>query len=165
VREIGDLPVEITGTGHWAPRYRSPMRTMTEEEARAFLLAGTRTGKLATVRKDGRAHVAPIWFVLDGDDLVFTTGADTAKAAAIRRDPRVALLVDDEKPPFAYVLVEGTAATSDNLDEMLSWATRIGARYMGDDVAEQFGRRNAVPGELLVRITPTKVLARADIAA
>ena len=141
------------------------MRTMTDDEARAFMLAGTRTGKLASVRKDGRPHVAPVWFVLDGSDVVFTTGADTAKAASIRRDLRVAMLVDDETPPFAYVLVEGTAAMTDDLDEMLVWATHIGGRYMGEDKADAFGRRNAVPGELLVRITPTKVIARAEIAA
>jgi PPOX class probable F420-dependent enzyme len=138
---------------------------MTTEETREFLLDGTRTGKLATVRDDGRPHVAPIWFVLDGDDLVFNTGADTLKGKALRRDPRAAMVVDDETPPFAYVLVEGTCSISEDLDEMLVWATRIGGRYMGADAAENFGRRNAVAGELLVRLTPSKVLARAEISA
>ena len=146
------------------------MKEMTGPERRAFLLHGTRTGKLATVRPDGRPHIAPIWFVLDdsagGDDLVvvFTTGADTVKGRAIRRDPRVALVVDDEQPPFAYVLIEGTAEVSDDLDQMLDWAIHIGGRYMGADRAEAFGRRNAVPGELLVRVTPTKVLARTGLS-
>jgi hypothetical protein len=36
---------------------------------------------------------------------------------------------------------------------------------MGPDRAEEFGRRNAVPGELLVRIRPVKVLAYADVSA
>ncbi len=137
---------------------------MTDDERRAFLLHGTRTGKLATVRPDGRPHIAPIWFVLDLDVVVFTTGADTVKGRAIRRDPRIAMVVDDETPPFAYVLVEGTAEVSDDLAEMLVWATRLGARYMGADRAEAFGRRNAVPGELLVRVTPTKMLARTGIS-
>lgn len=141
------------------------MRTMTETEWRAFLSEGTRTGKLATVRADGRPHVAPVWFVLDDDgNIVFTTGAGTAKGRALQREPRVALCVDDENPPFSYVLVEGTASTSDDLDEMLVWATRCGVRYMGAEVAEAFGKRNAVPGELLVRITPTNVIAHADLA-
>jgi hypothetical protein len=39
---------------------------------REFLAAGTRTAKVATVRKDGSPHVTPVWFVLDGNDLVFT---------------------------------------------------------------------------------------------
>jgi PPOX class probable F420-dependent enzyme len=141
------------------------MRTMTTEEAQAFLLTGTRTGKLATVRKDGRPHVAPIWFVLDDDDVIFTTASNTLKGKALQRDPRAAIVVDDEAPPFAYVLVEGTCTLSDDLDAMLLWATRIGGRYMGADQGEAFGHRNAVPGELLVRLTPTKIIARAEISA
>jgi PPOX class probable F420-dependent enzyme len=140
------------------------MQEMTSDERRAFLVHGTRTAKLATVRPDGRPHVAPVWFVLDGDTVVFTTGATKVKGRAVRRDPRVSLVVDDETPPFAYVLVEGKAEVSEDLDDMLGWATLIGARYMGSDQAEAFGRRNAVPGELLVRVTPTKMLARTGIA-
>jgi PPOX class probable F420-dependent enzyme len=140
------------------------MKEMTSDERRAFLTYGTRTGKLATVRPDGRPHIAPVWFVLDGDTLVFTTGEATVKGRALRRDPRVSLLVDDETPPFAYVLVEGKADVSEELDNMLRWATLIGGRYMGSDQAQAFGRRNAVPGELLVRIIPTKMLARSGIA-
>ena len=137
---------------------------MTHGEWRAFVAEGTRTGKVATTRRDGRPHVVPIWFVLDGDDLVFATGARSVKAQAMRRDPRVSLCVDDERPPFAFVTVEGRASLSDDLDELLRFATLIGGRYMGQDRAEAFGRRNAVPGELLVRVTPTHVLAEADVA-
>jgi PPOX class probable F420-dependent enzyme len=120
---------------------------------------------LATVRADGRPHLAPVWIALDEDDsIVFTTGATTAKGRAIRADPRVALCVDDDKPPFSYVMVEGTAGISDDLEEMLVWATRLGGRYMGEDKAEAFGRRNAVPGELLVRVTPTRVVSRKNVS-
>lgn len=139
-------------------------RKLTKEEWQAFLRHGTRTGKLATVRRDGRSHVVPVWFVLDGDDVVFTTSATSVKARAMRRDPRVSMCVDDENPPFAFVMVEGTATLSDDLDEMLPYATAIGGRYIGPDRAEEFGRRNAVSGELLVRVTPTRVLAEAEIS-
>jgi PPOX class probable F420-dependent enzyme len=140
------------------------VREMTPDEVRAFLLAGTRTGKLAVVRADGRPHVTPTWFTLDGEDLVLTTGETSLKAVSIRRDPRVALCVDDQAPPFSYVLVEGTAALSDDLGDLRRVATAVGARYMGADRAEEFGTRNAVPGELVVRITRAKVIARADVA-
>lgn len=140
-------------------------RSMTEEEWRTFVSEGTRTGKLATTRADGRPHVTPVWFVLDDQGrLVFTTGTGRVKGKAISRDPRVCLCVDDESPPYSYVMVDGEAEASEDLDEMLIWATRIGGRYMGADRADAFGRRNAVPGELLVRITPTNVVARAGIA-
>jgi PPOX class probable F420-dependent enzyme len=138
---------------------------MDARETREFLSAGTRTGKLATVSRDGTPHVAPIWFVVDDDgSLVFNTGANTVKGRNLRRDPRLSLCVDDENPPFAHVLVQGVAEISDDADEKLKWATVIGGRYMGADKAEAFGRRNAVEGELLVRIRPTKVVALRNIA-
>jgi len=133
-------------------------------EWQAFLAEGARTASLATVRPDGRAHVAPIWFVLDGDTVVFTTSATSVKGRALRRDARLALCVDDEAPPFAFVLLEGTAELSEDPGELLAWATRIGGRYMGAERAEEFGRRNGVPGELLVRVTPTHVAARRGVA-
>jgi PPOX class probable F420-dependent enzyme len=143
-------------------------KRMSDDEARAFLSEGTRTGKLATTRADGRPHLAPIWFVLDDDGtIVFNTGADTVKGKTIARDPRVSLCVDDDRPPFSFVVVEGTVECSDDLEEMLPWATRIAARYMGDDQAEAFGRRNAVAGELLVRLRPanvTKIIGLADLS-
>ena len=127
-------------------------------------MEGTRTAKLATVRVDGRPHIAPIWFVVDGDDLVFTTGAATVKGKALQRDPRVTLCVDDERPPFAFVVIEGTAVIDTDLDDMFTWATRIGGRYMGADRAEEFGRRNAVESELLVRVAPTRMLTETGVS-
>jgi PPOX class probable F420-dependent enzyme len=73
--------------------------TMDESEWRAFLSAGTRTAKLATTRQDGRPHVAPVWFLLEGDEIVFNTGRDTVKGRTIARDRRVAICVDDDRPP------------------------------------------------------------------
>jgi hypothetical protein len=140
------------------------MYKMTSAEYRDFLMAGTRTGKLATTRTDGRPHVVPIWFVLDGDTLVFTTGAATVKGRNLQRDPRVCITVDDENPPYSFVMIEGVVSLSSDLNEMLPWAIQIGGRYMGADQAEQFGRRNAVAGELLVRVTPTNVVAEGNIA-
>ncbi|MFI9419503.1 PPOX class F420-dependent oxidoreductase [Streptomyces werraensis] len=137
---------------------------MTEEEWRAFVSHGSRTGKLATVRADGRPHLAPIWFVLDGDDLVFNTGAATVKGRNLARDGRIALCVDDDRPPFAYVILEGRARLSEEPGELRHWAARIGARYMGEDRAEEFGARNGVPGELLVRVRIDKVLAEKGVA-
>ncbi len=142
------------------------MPQMTAAEAREFLLAGTRTGKLATTRADGRPHVAPIWFVIDDEGrLVFTTHISSVKGKSLLRDPRVALTVDDQEPPYSFVVVEGTVSISEDLDEMLAWATRIGARYMGEERAEQFGRRNAVEGELLVTLTPTKTIGVAAVSS
>jgi PPOX class probable F420-dependent enzyme len=138
---------------------------MTETEWREFLAAGTRTGKLATTRLDGRPHVVPIWFVLDRDDLVFNTGADTVKGRSLARVGWASLCVDDERAPFSFVTVSGPVTISTDIDEMLEWATRIAARYMGEARAVQFGRRNAVAGELLVRLRAAHVIAVSGVAS
>ena len=136
--------------------------TMTDRQARTFLSEGTRTGKLATVRADGSPHVAPVWFILDGDDVVFTTGANTAQGKALLRDPRAAFVVDLEAPPYGFVLVKGSVSISTDLDEMLL-ATQIDGRYVDEELAEQFGARNAVEGELLVQLQPAKITAVGDM--
>jgi hypothetical protein len=137
---------------------------MTTEEWRAFILERSRTAKLATVRTDGRPHVAPIWFDLDGDTVVFTTWHESVKAVNLQRDARVCLCIDEETPPFAFVQLDGTATLSEDPAELRYWATRIAGRYMGDKLAEAYGQRNSVPGELLVRVTPTKVVALKNIS-
>lgn len=144
------------------------MQEMTHEEMKAFLLSGTRTGKVATVRGDGRPHLAPIWFDIDeaDDSLLFTTWHETVKARNLQRDGRISLCVDEETPPFAFVIVEGTAAVDPDPDaeQLRYWATRIAARYMGPDQAAAYGKRNSVPGEWLVRLKPDKWIGRKEIA-
>jgi PPOX class probable F420-dependent enzyme len=141
------------------------MEEMTPEETRAFLLARpARTGKLATVRADGRPHIAPIWFDLDGDTVLFTTWHESVKAANLEQEGRAALCVDEEAPPFAYVIIEGDVTIDKEPAEGLYWATRIAGRYMGSELADSYGERNAVLGEWLIRLTPSKIIAHKDIA-
>jgi PPOX class probable F420-dependent enzyme len=139
-------------------------RQMTREEAFSFLAAETRTAKVATVTSAGRPHVVPVWFVLDGDDLVFTTGRDTVKGRNLRRDGWACLCVDDDRPPFAYVQVRGPVTVTEQAPDLLDWATWIAARYVGAEQADAYGKRNAVDTELLVRMRPEKVIALDDIA-
>ena len=133
------------------------------EHVRAFLLEGTRTGKLGTLTPSGWPHVTPIWFVLDGNEIVFSTGRETVKARYLHRDDRVSLCVDDERPPFAYVRIRGRARIDED-STLLDWTTRIAERYVGRDQAETYGRRNAVPTEMLVRVRPERVIAELDVA-
>jgi PPOX class probable F420-dependent enzyme len=151
-----------------------PYHPMSHDELVALLTSvPAHTGKLATVRADGRPHVVPIWFALDPStaaadaptgDIVFNTGTGTVKGRALQRDPRVGLCVDDERPPFNFAAIEGVATLSDDLVEVAHWAAIIGGRYMGPERAEEYGRRNGVPGELLVRVRPTHIVSAADLA-
>jgi len=133
-------------------------------EALDWVFARARTAKIGIVTKSGAPLVAPIWVARDGDAIMFNTGADTAKGRAIARDPRVSLCFDDETPPFGFVIVNGTAEVIDDLAEVRRWAAILGGRYMGEDQAQAYGERNGVPGELLVRVTPTKITAELAVA-
>ena len=68
--------------------------------------------------------------------------------------------MDNVAPPFAFVLVEGTAEVADGAEDLLYWATRIAGRYMGANRAEEYGRHNGVPGGLLVRVITANVVAK-----
>jgi len=129
-----------------------------------FLSEGTRTGMLGYLATDGRPLVAPVWFVVDDGGPAFNTGKNTAKGRALVRDPRVVMCVDDPRPPYSFVQIQGMAEISEDPGELLDIATRTGGRYMGADRAEEFGRRNGVPGELVVRIRPTKIIKAFDVA-
>jgi PPOX class probable F420-dependent enzyme len=139
-------------------------QTMTKDEWQEFVSSGTRTGKAGVTSADGGPHVTPIWFLLDGDDLVFTTHESSVKGMALRRDPRICVCVDDDAPPYSFVSLWGKTSLSEDLGEVRRWATALGARYMGPDRAEEFGARNGVPGEMLVRVRITKVVALRGVA-
>lgn len=141
------------------------MQQMTTAEWQAFVMEGSRTGKLATVRADGRPHAVPVWFMLEGEDLLFMTGSDTVKARNMRQNNRVTLVIDDESFPFSFVSIEGEAILHELApDALLPYSIEIARRYVGAERAEEFGRRNAVEGELLVRVHPTKVISAKDLA-
>lgn len=144
------------------------MRDMSRDEWWDFASAGTRTGKVAVTRADGSAHVTPVWFILNrtphGDEIVFNTEANSVKGRALRRDPRLSVIVDDQEPPYSFVQFTAEARLETNVDEMLPYAIAIAARYMGEDKAETIGKRNAVAGEYLVRARITNVVAIADLA-
>jgi PPOX class probable F420-dependent enzyme len=140
------------------------MPEMTREEAMKFLAEGTRTGKLATASPSGAPHVAPIWFVVEDEDLVFTTGHDTVKGRNLRANPRAALTVDISEFPYDFVVVRGPVSMDAEAPDKLAWATRLAARYVPEGQAEEYGRRNTVPEEMLCRLHVRRISGVRDIA-
>lgn len=139
-------------------------RPMTGDEWIAFVQAVPRPAVLATTRADGRPHAAPIWIDVEDGAVWFTTGADTVKGRNLARSGVATLCVQDDRPPFTFVVVEGRVELLDDLDLVRRWAARLGGRYMGADRAEEYGTRNGVSGELLVKLTPTEVVSAVDVA-
>ncbi len=140
------------------------MYVMDEPQWKEFIASGTRTGKLATVRPDGRPHCVPIWFILDNDTLVFTSGATTVKTRNIEHEPRVALTLDVEQFPYDFVMIEATATIERiSAAEQLPFTTAIAERYVPTGRAAEFGERNAADTEVLIRLRPDKVVAWGDL--
>jgi len=140
------------------------MQSMSRGEVLRFLAEGTRTGKLATASRTGRPHVAPIWFVVDGDDLVFTTGKASVKGRNLAANPRAALSVDVSEFPYDFVVVRGPVAVVENPPDMLAWTTRLAERYVPAGRAEEYGERNAGLDELLCRLRVEHTTGARDIA-
>jgi PPOX class probable F420-dependent enzyme len=95
-----------------------PMFTMTHELAMESLAVGARTGKVATASRDGKVHVAPLWFVVDGQDLVFVTTATSVKGRHLHANPRAALCVDDDTYPCAFVTARGPVVLEDQATDL-----------------------------------------------
>jgi PPOX class probable F420-dependent enzyme len=129
-----------------------------------FLTAGARTGSVATVAEDGRPHVVPIWYIVEDDEVVFTTWHTSVKARNLASNGRAAMTVDDEEPPFSYLMVEGPVTISDDASESRRVATLAGGKYMGQDRADEFGRRNGVAGELVVRLRIQHLVGADEVA-
>jgi PPOX class probable F420-dependent enzyme len=138
------------------------------DEVVEFLSAGTRTAMLGYLAADGRPLVAPVWFIVDNGELVFNTGRESAKGRALARDSRVVICVDDPHPPYSFVAgcraAKKEASVHEGAEDLLDIATRIGGRYMGPHRAKEFGQRNALSGELVVRVQPTKAISAFNIA-
>jgi pyridoxamine 5'-phosphate oxidase-like protein len=105
---------------------------------------------LQTYRKDGRAHVTPVWFrEHDGAYEVIADG--DPKLAHLRRDPRCTFLAFDVEPPFRGVRVEGDAELVEC--EVTPYRAAIAGRYLGEEAGRRFAeQRRATPG-VLVRLT------------
>jgi len=140
------------------------MRKLEGDDWKAFVLESPRPAVCAILLSDGRPHATPVWIDLDGDDVVFTTWHEGLKARNLPRDGRVSLCVQDDRPPFAFVSIQGIATVSDDPEAVKVWAARLGGRYMGADRAEEYGRKNGVPGELLVRVRPVTVVGYVEMA-
>jgi len=128
---------------------------MTGDEILAYIDEKPRTAHIATVREDGRPHVATIWVMRDGDEIVFTTWHTSVKGRNLARTGQAALSIDDTSEGSSCVAIEGTVTIDPDPAQSRHWAKRLGGRYMGADRAEEFGERNGVPGEVVCRLCPT----------
>ena len=139
-------------------------RTLEGQEILAFMIEAPRTGHVATVRQDGRPHVATIWFTVDGNDIVFVTSSASVKAKNLSRSAFAAFTVDDPRPPFSFVALEGPVTVDDDMDQVRHWARIIAARYIGADGARAYTEMDDFPDDMVCRLTPSHMTGLAALA-
>jgi PPOX class probable F420-dependent enzyme len=108
------------------------------ESVRGFLSA-PRCAVLSTLGPDGAPRQVVIHYTLDRDHIRLNGHRDRRWVANVRRDPRVALIVHDERDYLHYVSIRGRAALVDERDQALAEAMRQAERY-GEDPADFAGQ-------------------------
>jgi PPOX class probable F420-dependent enzyme len=139
------------------------MATMTDNEWRSFVTAGTRLAHIALTRPDGRPHVTPICFILDGDELAFALSPGSVKGKNLARDRHVAICVSDEQQPYSFVTIEGEAQVSAEPDQIKHIGAGIANRYYPSQPAADVAESFVQAGFSAVRVSITNVIARSGL--
>ena len=98
----------------------------------ADLLGERNFAHLATIQADGAPASRPIWVDLEEDRVIFVTQLGSRKAAAIERDPRVALSIADRGDPYREADLRGRVVDRIDGDAALVLADRIARKYTGE---------------------------------
>lgn len=138
--------------------------TLNDQEILAFLVEAPRTGQVATVRGDGRPHVATVWFTVDGGDIVFATASTSVKGKNLERTGFAAFSVDDSNPPFSFATLEGPVSIEDDMEQVRRWARDIAARYMGADWAREYIQMDGFPDDIVCRLSPSHMTGQTALA-
>ena len=128
---------------------------MTPEERTGFL----KTHRLAIVghdRRDAGPAMSPVYYVMDGDDLLISTTASRAKAKAVRRDPRVSVCVLGEQMPFPYLTVYGRGRIEEDgaADVMMAVGSRMSGNPIPESARPAIEERAQKEGRVVLRVTP-----------
>jgi PPOX class probable F420-dependent enzyme len=106
--------------------------------------------KLATINQDGTPQVMPLWYLHDGRDLLMATRPTAHRVRNIRRDPRVTICIDRAAPPYAGVVVRGTATLEEVTYQPL--AVPLAVRYLGQDAGALIGATYARVDLITIRV-------------
>jgi hypothetical protein len=132
------------------------MPRLTTSERTAFLTERGVLMRIAVVRADGSPLVAPLWFIYEDDSIYFTPRARSEWYACLKRDPRVALSIDEQPLPYRKVGVEGKAELVHDLGADALWRDRyrrIAERYVPVDAAAAYIRTTIDQPRALFRVS------------
>lgn len=135
------------------------MSSISEHELNAFL-SQPLIARLATVRADGRPHVAPVWYMWEDGTLYIETAYNSVKGRNILRDPRCAVTIDVTGGGMRnkHVIIEGEAETIQEHEEVQSLARRIYVRYLGHESLDTPSVKEMLAGNIFIlRIRPRNI--------
>jgi hypothetical protein len=127
---------------------------MNEEQLK--FAAEVNVAVLATVDGKGRPHATPIWYMLDGDEIVLSVGDGGQKHRNLERNPEVTLVIDSRKVPYYAIMVAGRMEIGPppNDEERLALATR----YLGEEVGKRYVEMTAANDSVSLRLKARKVM-------
>ncbi|MFI1583749.1 PPOX class F420-dependent oxidoreductase [Embleya sp. NPDC020630] len=111
---------------------------------------------VATIQPDGSPQLSVTWLKRDGDDLLISTTVGRRKERNLRRDPRVAVMINPPDAPYTYAEVRGTATLgTEGGAELIDELSR---KYTGKDYADFNPASADDTPRVVVRVTPRKVV-------
>lgn len=131
-----------------------------EPAALESYLAASHIAMFSYVRSDGRPNQAPLWYTYRDGTLLFVVATGSAKHRALQRDNRVCVAIQDERPPYRAVMIDGTVELEDlGSDSELSHEMAV--RYFGKVGAKEYDKISSEErertGQTLIRLVPSEV--------
>jgi PPOX class probable F420-dependent enzyme len=128
---------------------------MTPEERRKFL-EEHRLCIVGYARQAGPPAMTPVYYAMDGDDIIISTTRTRAKAKVIARDPQVSICVIGEEQPFPYLTVYGRGRIEDDgaVDAMMKVGSRMSGNPLPESVRPALEKRAQDEGRVVLRVTP-----------
>jgi len=130
------------------------MPAMTKEQMDEFL-QGPHLARIATVKQDGSPHVVPVWYDWDGQTLYVVARKYSAWVDHVRREPRVAVVIDDQSPTLPKVVIEGEAHIEGS--DWLEIGKRMVVRYFGPELGPKYLQGTIDQPRWVVKIIPQRI--------
>lgn len=87
-------------------------------------------GVIATLGAGGSPHAVPVWYAWDGHAVSIWTGRDRAWVRNLGHDPRAAFTAQQAEPPYAAVVMRGSADISGPGTDISSDIRHVASRYL-----------------------------------
>lgn len=121
-------------------------------------LKGPNIAKVATVRKDGSPSVVPVWYYWDGKHCFVVGRKKSAWVKDLKHERRVTVLIDDAKPPYPKVTIEGKAKViGTDLDDWIDIGRQMVKKYFGPDAGDSYLEGSIDQPRITIRVTPSKI--------